>query len=105
MDTPTWIEPYVDYNAQETVVTVAIPFHAAGMPDVPDIFLGVAGHDFGLHELQTQDFTVNVVFASLRSRAQRCVLAREPPCALQVCRSSQEFHGEKSVCADPFSDQ
>ena len=98
-ESPFWIEPYEDASGLGLVTTVAIPFYARGTKDVPDVFLGVVGHDIILRELDFEGVTQEDVFNAIFDLSTRCVLADTTPCEMQVYRNA---HDKRSVCADPY---
>ena len=99
-EVPFWIEPYKDAGGLGLITTVAVPFYARGTRDVPDVFLGVVGHDVPLWELEFEGVTQEEVFAAIFDRAQRCTLTDViTPCALQVFRNAND---KRALCPDPF---
>ena len=98
-ESPFWIEPYEDASGLGLVTTVAMPFYARGTRDVPDVFLGVVGHDIILRELEFEGVTSNQVISEIIRRSKDCHLADTTPCELQVYRNA---HDERALCADPY---
>ena len=99
-EVPFWIEPYEDAGGMGLITTVAVPFYARGTRDVPDVFLGVVGHDVPLWELEFEGVTQDKVFAAIFNRAQRCTLTDAiTPCALQVFRNAYD---RRALCPDPI---
>ena len=99
VESPIWIEPYEDASGLGTVATVAAPFYARGTKDVPDVFLGVVGHDVPLWELEFDELTRLEVFAAIFDRSSRCTIADTTPCELQVYRNA---HDKKALCPDTY---
>ena len=100
-ESPFWIEPYEDASGLGLVTTVAIPFYARGTKDVPDVFLGVVGHDIILSELDFEEVTRDQVINAIVRHSKDCHLAHNTPCELQVYRNA---HDRRSLCADPHHD-
>ena len=100
-ESPFWIEPYEDASGLGLVTTVAMPFYARGTNDVPDVFLGVVGHDIILSELDFEEVTRDQVISAIIPRSKDCHLADNTPCELQVYRNA---HDRRSRCADPHHD-
>ena len=98
-ESPFWIEPYEDAAGLGLVTTVAMPFYARGTRDVPDVFLGVMGHDIILRELDFDGVTSDQVISAIIRRTKGCHLADTTPCELQVYRNA---HDERALCADPY---
>ena len=99
IESQVWIEPYEDASGLGIVTTVAAPFYARGTEDVPDVFLGVVGHDVPIWELEFEGLTRQEVFTAIFDRSSRCTMADTTPCELQVYRNA---HDEKALCPDTY---
>ena len=86
---PIWVEPYVDAGGLGLLTTVAIPFFAKGSENAPDVFLGVVGHDVGLHELERGGVTSEQALNAIIDRSRQCIPSEITPCEQQIYRQAQ----------------
>ena len=90
IEMPIWVEPYDDASGLGLLTTVAIPFFAEGTEESPDVFLGVAGHDVGLHEFEIGGVTSDQALHDIIRRSRQCISAEITPCEQQIYREAQD---------------
>ena len=87
---PIWVEPYVDQGGLGLLTTVAMPFFAKGSENAPDVFLGVVGHDVGLHELERGGVTQEQALNAIIDRSRQCIPSEITSCEQQIYRQAQD---------------
>ena len=97
--TPVWTEPFEDFGGLGLVTTVALPVYASASEDLPDVFLGVAGHDVRLRELKIDGLSANQILDPIIDRSGECTVAGNNECGPQVFRGDRD---ERALCPDVY---